>query len=382
MIQDFFFVHEFRPLFLTVEGVGPFQNAPFRLDFTDADSEPSNFFLLLSQNGLGKTSLMELMATLMDQFALEEPEALGFEDIDRGMGRAQWDFWVRLSREGREETFVLSIGAGRGDPWSLNSWDDKKLKSRGAEAWRRFGFRRRQSGRFEPVGKSDAAVADLHAAIRSEIDGAPQAFEDDPRTLPTLLYFSAYRDIPKVTDWDRGIMQPNFWGYRPVHRFGRESEGWRDSLDNLLVWLKWLEDDTERRYEQVIRIINERVFKGTTKYLKGIRKQPPEAVISNDGRPHRLDRLSSGEKSLVQLYLRAGIHMTRNTILVVDEMDVHLHPKWQQNLLNMFKQMAREHDGLTIIASTHARELIPAFAHEVPEAGLRKAGHIIEEGLA
>lgn len=43
---------------------------------------------------------------------------------------------------------------------------------------------------------------------------------------------------------------------------------------------------------------------------------------------HRLDRLSSGEKNLVQLFLRIGAHMTRNTILLIDEFDVHLHIRW------------------------------------------------------
>lgn len=101
----------------------------------------------------------------------------------------------------------------------------------------------------------------------------------------------------------------------------------------------------------------------------------------NDGYSHRLDRLSSGEKSLVQLYLRTGIHMTRNTILLIDELDVHLHSKWQHDLLNMLKQMAKNHPCLTIITSSHARELIPAFGHDIPEQGLRKGGHIIEEGI-
>jgi hypothetical protein len=43
--------------------------------------------------------------------------------------------------------------------------------------------------------------------------------------------------------------------------------------------------------------------------------------------------------------------------------------------------MAKDHPGLTIISSSHARELIPAFGHDVYEEGLRKGGEIIQEGL-
>jgi len=378
MPGDNFLVYDFRPLFLTVEGIGPFQEAPYELDFTDANGEPCNFFLLLSMNGRGKTTLLELMASLMGLLEQREPENLGFEDLDNGSGRAQWDMFVRLYREGHEESFVLSLAAGRDEPWTLKPWGETLLKNYGADLWCPFGFQRHVSGRLEPVGQDDERVQDLLAAIQAHRGEAPAVFEDDPLTLPTLLCFSAYRDIARVTEGDRGIMQPGSWGYRPIQRFGQESRGWKDSLDNMLVWLSWLDDG---RYAQAIQTINERVFAGKTKFLRSVRKDPPQAVVDNGGHRHRLDRLSSGEKSLVQIYLRAGVHMTRSTILLIDEMDIHLHSKWQHRLLNVLKQMAKEHPGLTIIASSHARELIPAFGHDISEEGLRKGGEIIEGGL-
>lgn len=396
MISDNFLVLDFRPLFLTLEGIGPFQDKPFQLDFTDSNDDPCNFFLLLSKNGMGKTTLIELMAALMGLFELRDPSSLGIEDLDSGSGRAQWDFFVRVQRDGEEETRLLSLVAGRGESWGLNPWGETKLAKYGMQARSLFGYQRHESGRLTRIGggplptlhpsipgritdlSDDAFVADLLAAMRANIERAPDAFEDDPLTMPTLLYFSAYRDIPKVKDWDRGVMQPESWGYRPVHRFGTESQGWRGSLDNLLVWLKWLDDG---RYERAIEVINDRVFEGSIKFLKGVRKQPPEARVINGQHPYRLDQLSSGEKSLVQLYLRTGIHMTRNTLLLVDELDIHLHSIWQHRVLAVFKQLAIDHPGMTIITSTHARELIPAFGHDIREEGLRKGGHIIEEGL-
>jgi hypothetical protein len=84
MSADNFLVQDFRPLFLTVERVGPFRDAPFELDFTDSNGEPCNFFLLMSQNGRGKTTLLEVMATLMGLLERREPALIGFEDLDKG----------------------------------------------------------------------------------------------------------------------------------------------------------------------------------------------------------------------------------------------------------------------------------------------------------
>ena len=378
MIGDNLILADFRPLFLTLEGIGPFQDEPFELDFTDKDKVPCNFFLLLSQNGRGKTTLLEVMAALMGVLQQPEPQPLGFEDIDSGAGRAQWDLFVRLHRNGEEEAFVLSLVAGRDEPWTLKPWGNGMLGEYGARAWCPFGQHRHLSGRLAAVGREHELAQDLHAAILAAQGEAPRAFEEDSLTLPTLLYFSAHRDIPRVTSGDLGIVQPGEWGYRPVHRFGAESTGWKDSLDNLLIWLRWLDDG---RFDEALKTLNQRVFKGQTKFIEGVRKDPPRAVVNNNGYTHRLDRLSGGEKSLVQLYLRTGVHMTRNTLLLIDELDVHLHSKWQHRLLNLLKQMARDHSGLTLIVTSHARELISAFAHEVPEEGLRKGGEIIEAGL-
>jgi predicted ATPase len=190
-----------------------------------------------------------------------------------------------------------------------------------------------------------------------------------------LLYFSAYRNIVPVPSHERAIIEPEDWGYAPVHRFDKEGGRWRTSLDNLLVWLKWLDDG---RFERAQKIINDRVFNETAKFLKDVRRQPPEAIVANEGLEHRLDRLSSGEKSLVHLFLRIGAHLTRNTLVLVDEMDVHLHSKWQHRLLLQLKALLRENTGMTIIATTHSVDILKGYSYETMESGLRKGGYLIE----
>ncbi|MCI5221183.1 MAG: hypothetical protein D3924_00515 [Candidatus Electrothrix sp. AR4] len=121
--------------------------------------------------------------------------------------------------------------------------------------------------------------------------------------LPTLLHFSAYRDILKISEQRRRISEPNYWAYKPVQKFSAHSTTWENSLDNVLVWMKWLDDG---RLEKALEIINKRVFQGSTSFIKGVRKTPPEAIVVSKGQEHKLDHLSSGEKNLVQLFLRIG----------------------------------------------------------------------------
>ncbi len=370
-------IHAFEPVELTVENIGPFRDKLHTFSFLHHElHEPCNFYLIISQNGFGKTTLLELMATMMGMLGQREPQPFGFEPLDRDGGRAQWDIRVRLTRNGVEETVMLSLLAGRlGEDVALKVWGPEELAKLGATRWHRLGIRLTETGRLRPIGEADDLVQDLHAAVQAGFKQNVGGFEDATLTLPTLLYFSAYRDIVPVPSHERAIIEPEDWGYAPVHRFDKEGGRWRASLDNLLVWLKWLDDG---RFEHARQIINDRVFNETTKFLKDVRRQPPEAIVSHDGLEHRLDRLSSGEKSLVHLFLRIGAHLTRNTMVLVDEMDVHLHSKWQHRLLLQFKSLLRENAGMTIIATTHSVDILKGYAFENMESGLRKGGYLIE----
>ena len=372
---------KFEPLGLSLEGIGPFQEKSVRFDFTDPNNDPCNFYLLISENGKGKTTVLEIMTVLMDMFSNKDPEIFGHEDLDKpDGGRAQLDILFKVLRNGLEETVILSLIAGPSEGYLLTPWTENDIKTSGAMSWHQFGYRRNSTGRLERIGRKDDLVNDLVSLIHHEITYGKKStgFEESILTLPTIIYFSAYRDILPLKNSSRSITEPDAWQYKPVYRFTSEGDVWTRSLDNLLVWLSWLDDG---RFEKAVEIINSRVFKRSQKFIGKIRKSPPEAVIKNADQEHTIDRLSSGEKSLIQLFLRIGTHMTQNTILLIDEMDVHLHLKWQHRLLNILKDMVKDNPGLTVISTTHSREVLNGFAFEIEEKGLRKGGHIIDENL-
>lgn len=374
----------FAPLFLSIDRVGPFQERMEEFDFTDSDNEPCNAYLMVSKNGRGKTTVMELMAAMMNMLGRTECSSLGIEDLDRGLGRAQWDVKVTLNTDGRRETVILSLMAGViGEETSLKFWHAEDLQRHGASAWHRSGFvRTGRASRYAAVGKGNRWVSDFGALVDSGRGERLRGFESDSLTFPTLIYFSAYRNIVRLDTTERTIVEPRDWNYQPVHTFDIEGQDWRNSLDNLLVWLKWLDDG---RFEAAVQAINERVFKvgdpqlDSGKRLKGVRKEPPEAIVVSGDQEHRLDRLSSGEKSLVQLYLRLGSHMTRNTIVLIDEPEVHLHRNLQYETLFELLGLAKKNwPHVCVIMATHSERLMKAFALDQVEKNLVKGAYIIE----
>lgn len=313
----------------------------------------------------------------------KEPKEYGLDNLDEGELRVQWDVRVNFTWQGKEHAIVLSLLAGAfGDDPALKPWGDSELTKFQTKSWHRVGFKRRAKGFLEPIGRGDDVVSAILSTLQNWRGESPSGFEENDFNLPTVLYFSAYRDIPSIMGAVRNISDPEHWGYQPAHAFAPHTSHWADSLDNLLVWLYWLDSDRENgRFKRAQDIINKRVFEGTSKFLKGIRKTPPEAIVQNGESEHRLDRLSSGEKNLVQLFLRIGAHMTRNTIILIDEPEVHLHPRWQHRLMRHMKEFLKDNPGCTIIAATHSLEMLEAFGFEAPEENLRKSGYLLERDM-
>lgn len=392
--MDDLLIYEFKPLFLTLDRIGPFQNC-YKIDFTDSNNHPCNFFMMVSPNGLGKTTSLEIFSCLMNLLGKKTIDSYGHEDLDKRVGRAQLDFWVRLRWQGKNIGIVLSVLAGAiGEETFLNPWPPEQLQTFNAESWHKTGFRSPVPGRNESIAlRTDALLQDLLATLRAAGEIASEGdFLQPSFHLPTVLHFSAYRDIPYPNNDnhdciphtaqfinERSISTPNHWNYQPLHSFEAHSAYWKNSLDNLLVWLKWLDNGS---FEKAQELINEQLFVETPKLLKGVRRNPPEAIIdTGNDQTHRLDRLSSGEKSLAYLFLRIGAHCTRNTIILIDEMDIHLHIRWQHRLYNALEKLAKENPGFTVIMTTHSIEILRRFTAAMGQEreNLYLGGELIEE---
>jgi hypothetical protein len=208
--------------------------------------------------------------------------------------------------------------------------------------------------------------------------------------LPTALYFAADRRILAPREGQRAITQPDL-AYRPAHKFVTDGATWESSLDGLLVWYEWLGGGL---FERTRDMINTLLFgtgdpEGLPRYprkrMVDIDRHRLGAVIEvehQDGSTfrHGLDRLSHGERALMHLLVRSAYHRSHSTILMIDEMEAHLHPRWQHRVMAMLKEWIRQWPDLTVIATTHEPEMLEAFAFERPEEGLVKGGHLIEVG--
>ncbi len=97
---------------------------------------------------------------------------------------------------------------------------------------------------------------------------------------------------------------------------------------------------------------------GTFIYNKDLKRF--EYKVSSNGKSLGIENIASGAKSLGLLYilLKTGV-LTKDTLLILDEPENHLHPKWQISYAKLLVDMVE--DGFNILLTSHS----PTFIHAI-----------------
>lgn len=364
---------------LTLDQVGPFQEQITSFNFIDvlapaeAQARPANLYMLLAKNGYGKTTVLECIHGLFGLLA--DPPLGRFANPDAA-GRLQADFLVSWRRDRQEETVLLSMWTGTPDP--LYTPGDVRLEGLSGDArWERICLGRSASGPTVLDGTSDDGLQ-LFRQVRDQAGQAPTSLLGASQMLPTVLFFPADRRVVAPTG-AHAVERPHNWGYQPAQTFQSDGPEWRDSIDNLLVWLDWLGDG---RLDDLLAYVNPLLFATDRKSLEKPQRETLTSYVKTPNGLHPLSGLSHGERALLQLFVRVACHMTRNTIILIDEIEAHLHSKWMNRMFQALKSLVRNDPRLSVIFTTHSRELIEVFDHTLAEEGIAKGGYLIEDEIA
>src|SRR3989344_1727411 len=76
-----------------------------------------------------------------------------------------------------------------------------------------------------------------------------------------------------------------------------------------------------------------------------------------NGEEMDLTRASSGEKEILNLLLGVFALNIKNGIVMIDEPELHLHPKWQAILLDLFYKFSEER-GIQWLIVTHSPNFV------------------------
>jgi len=90
------------------------------------------------------------------------------------------------------------------------------------------------------------------------------------------------------------------------------------------------------------------------------------------GEKHSFDSLNTatGIKSfgIISLLKKAGV-LEKRCVLIIDEPEVHLHPKWQIEYAKIITELVKE--GVIVLVTTHSPYMVQAFSVFSKEADIK-----------
>lgn len=369
---------------VSLENVGPFRDGTEKFRFMGTvaldgegkvtDQAPANLFMFLAMNGSGKTTVLRTIYALMKMTG--DGEAVpSTSPVFGSESRAQLDLRVTLTIEDVTRTTLVSIWYGSTEP--VVKWSDRELDELAeASEWAKMGYYSR--GGLQTISPECNEIGRaIRDHIRSNIGRHPTELYGLSSTLPSVLFFPANRAVLRPVG-ARAVSTPQGWGYQPAQLFESDGPAWDTSIDSVLVWLEWLGDG---RLEDLLRYVNSNVFRDEEKVIRRPQRETLATMVSTKDSEHSLDELSHGERALLQLYVRTLCHMTSNSVILIDEIENHLHTKWMNSFFGGLKALLRDVPSLAVIFTTHNRELLKVFDHTTVEDGLVKGGYLVERGI-
>lgn len=159
------------------------------------------------------------------------------------------------------------------------------------------------------------------------------------------------------------------------------SESLLERETNLRTIAEWYEVQEELGDEKPIGLKHNAVIRDAIEtFLPGFRnlridvsEGKPQFVINKNGTTLGLTQLSDGERGLLAMVLDLARRLSQanpelvnplvegSAIVLIDELDLHLHPKWQRTIIG---NLTRTFPNCQFIATTHSPQIIPSVEPE------------------
>lgn len=314
------------------------------------DFQPG-FNLVVGVNGSGKTSLLRGVASCflpVGNFLERAEHSLLFEDIRSVIDKYE----NRIRHERRYPIFVR----GEGDIFGLASWQFMSLDSR-YKAGVSPNFQPHMEGILERLNSGEEVTLPVLAFYRAERHWISSSISTEAAVKNQVSRLDSYRNwndaVVDVRNFESWIIEKTL-------------ERLQDHLD--AIAFKAPDDELEWTNQAVgIAIPDARNLRYDLRLKKIVVDMGSEKTLL-------FQELSDGQRSLIAIvadiarrmcilnpHLGKNVLKETDGVIIIDELDIHLHPSWQRNIAPALK---RAFPKIQFIASSHSPQVIGSLLPE------------------
>lgn len=342
----------------------------------------ANSLLLLGDNGTGKTTVLQAVALCLSLASGQTRNVFEFNWLGWVPGR--YERWGRPIVELEVHFTPMEIQATR---QAARKWSDIKTK----DLQRRWNIPQsspRFPGSYEYIQPGDSQVVTLrlegeHCSTPGDQSPeqlyqfrgrwyASQILNEDPAArelfeiLPGVFWFDQFRNLaspPEMETNNGGRISYN----GGVSRLRKYLNGWQLN--------KLTKSPGSRDYLNELEANYRRIFPGRSfgtpepMFRGGVPSPDDFYFILNDGnRSYDIEEMSAGEQAIFPILYEFIRLRIRNSIVLIDEVDLNLHPPLAQSLLAALPTMG---PNCQFLLTTHSEAISSVMS---PEQIYRLAG--------
>ena len=135
--------------------------------------------------------------------------------------------------------------------------------------------------------------------------------------------------------------------------FAEKRRGFEDEATSIGYIHKWQNDEE-------VKLVSKYLGKlgyGWDLKLVDKNKNIYEIILTKEGKDFYINQASSGEKEIINFLLGVFAFNINNGIIIIDEPELHLHPRWQNVLLDLFIELSSITKNQFVL-STHSPTFI------------------------
>lgn len=296
--------------------------------------------VILGINGVGKSSILDCLAILLSRFTspVQYPSTSGrlFSQEDINNGSNQTSNEITVSVDNKDIS------------WSLTKVQKRRTKDTNSNL----------------------------VELKKLVEDTQNHLRENPKfNLPVLVHYTVNRaviDIP-LKSRKKGIIET-------VAAYEQSLSGIQINFNNFFQWFRTLEDleNEERRDNSDFRnpqleIVRQAIYSVLSDFSNlRVRRSPLRMTVIKNAKELIINQLSDGEKCLLamvgDLAWRFAIANPSNPtplqgegIVLIDEIELHLHPKWQREVI---PALTKTFPNCQFVVTTHSPQVV---SHVKPE---------------
>ncbi|MFA0155927.1 AAA family ATPase [Vibrio sp. 10N.261.46.A3] len=351
---------------LTLHKIGRFDE--LEIPLAPLGNQYGNVTVFVGNNGSGKTSILKALATSLSWLVSRIQS-------ESGKGSPIPELVIKNgSPSAAIDVDIFNHVVGNIEDGDLEAFDENYFE------WRIAKARKARKSEHKSDYWGATSLADFY---REQISS------DEKASLPLMAFYSVERvviDIPlkirekhtflQLDGYDKSLSQGvDFRRFFEWFREREDTENESGLTDDILDQLKGLFDDDQEAWSKLkslnasskdrqLTAVRSAIYKFMPEFsnLRVRRKPRLHMSIDKNGQSLNVAQLSQGEKSLMALIgdiarrlavMNPSLEnpLMGDGIVLIDEVDMHLHPKWQRTLI---AQLTNTFPNCQFVLTTHS----------------------------